>query len=136
MSLEQTLKAHDLRNTANRLEMLDLFVQSDHALAHGEIESRLGPNHDRVTIYRTLRTFLDTGLVHKVLDDAGDPKYALCRTTCGVDHHNHDHVHFKCRNCGQTTCLDDIQIPPIDLPAGYRRQETNLLIQGICPECP
>lgn len=136
MTAAETLKEFDLRHTNNRVEMLDLFLQTDHALAHGDIESRLGPDHDRVTIYRTLRTFVDKGIVHKVLDDAGDPKYALCRhTSCAKDDHHHDHVHFKCQQCGQTTCLDDVLIPAIALPSGYQRQETNLLIQGTCPEC-
>ncbi len=124
-----------LRQTSNRQEVLDLFLRANHALSHGDVEQGLGPDHDRVTIYRTLRTFLDKGVIHKILDDAGDPKYALCRQTCAHDDHHHDHVHFKCETCGQTTCLDEVQIPLVGLPAGYSRKETNLLIQGVCSDC-
>ena len=135
MTATQTLKDHNLRHTSNREELLNLLLQTDHALAHGDIEACLGPDYDRVTIYRTLRTFVDKGIIHKVLDDTGDPKYALCRHSCAKDDHHHDHVHFKCQQCGQTTCLDHVQIPAISLPNGYSRVETNLLIQGRCPEC-
>ena len=135
MSATQTLKNFDLRHTNGREEVLNLFLGADHALSHGDIENGLGPDHDRVTIYRTLRTFLDKGILHKVLDDGGNPKYALCRETCAEGHHHHDHVHFKCEDCGQTTCLDQVTIPVVALPNGYSRKEMNLLIQGVCQEC-
>lgn len=135
MNAAQTLKIFDLRHTNGREEVLNLFLEADHALSHGDIEMGLGPDHDRVTIYRTLRTFLDKGILHKVLDDGGNPKYALCRETCAQGHHHHDHVHFKCADCGQTTCLDQVHIPSVALPEGYSRKEMNLLIQGVCSEC-
>jgi Fur family transcriptional regulator, ferric uptake regulator len=135
MTAVQTLKNFDLRHTNGREEVLNLFLGADHALSHGDIENGLGPDHDRVTIYRTLRTFLDKGILHKVLDDGGNPKYALCRETCAEGHHHHDHVHFKCEDCGQTTCLDQVTIPVVALPNGYSRKEMNLLIQGVCQEC-
>lgn len=135
MTASETLKTFSLRHTNGREEVLDLFIKADHALSHGDIEHGLGPDHDRVTIYRTLRTFLDKGILHKVLDDEGNPKYALCRDTCAQGHHHHDHVHFKCETCGQTTCLDQVLIPAISLPAGYAPKELNLLIQGVCDEC-
>ncbi len=135
MNAAQTLKNFDLRHTNGREEVLNLFLDAEHALSHGDIETGLGPDHDRVTIYRTLRTFLDKGILHKVLDDGGNPKYALCRETCVAGHHHHDHVHFKCDHCGQTTCLDQVHIPSVVLPEGYSRKEMNLLIQGVCQEC-
>ncbi len=134
-SAAKTLKDFNLRHTNGREEVLDLFIKAGHALAHSDVEDGLGPDHDRVTIYRTLRTFLDKGLLHKVLDDEGGTKYALCRETCADGHHDHDHVHFKCENCGQTTCLDDVHIPVVALPKGYDRKEMNLLIQGVCQDC-
>ncbi|GAA4410115.1 transcriptional regulator [Nibrella viscosa] len=135
MTATQTLRDFSLRHTSNRQEVLDLFLQTDHALSHSDIENGLGPDHDRVTIYRTLKTFLEKGILHKVLDDEGGTKYALCRTTCAQNDHHHDHVHFKCEQCGQTTCLDDVIIPALSLPSGYRRKEINLLVQGVCSEC-
>jgi Fur family transcriptional regulator, ferric uptake regulator len=62
-------------------------------------------------------------------------KYALCNDHCSSEDHHHDHVHFKCSKCGQTNCLDEIIIPPIGLPKGYKPQEMSLLIQGVCDKC-
>jgi len=131
---ETLLKDFKLRSTPNRQEILHLFLQKNYALSHGDIEKEIDNSLDRVTVYRTLKTFLDKGLIHKVLDDEGSLKYALCNEACTTAGHHHDHVHFKCTLCGQTYCLN-IEVPPVKLPKGYRASEVNLLIQGICERC-
>lgn len=129
------LKDFRLRSTPSRQEILHLFLRKEYALSHGDIEREINNALDRVTVYRTLKTFLDKGLIHKVLDDEGSLKYALCNTACTASgQHRHNHVHFKCTKCGQTNCLE-IEIPPVKLPRGYRANELNLLIQGICITC-
>src|SRR5690606_13312100 len=125
------LKSFRLRSTPTRQEILHLFLKTPYALSHGDIENEIDDATDRVTVYRTLKTFADRGLIHKVLDDSGGLKYALCSEACSITEHRHDHVHFKCTNCGQTNCLD-VEIPHINLPKGYSSKEANLLIQGIC----
>ena len=114
-----------------------IFTDENYALAHADIEAKISDKLDRVTIYRTLKTFVDKGLIHKVLDDIGGMKYALCKSECNTTshHHNHDHVHFKCNDCGQTTCLEEVVIPSLTLPNGYKKTEMNLLVQGVCKAC-
>jgi len=131
---ETLLKDFNLRSTPNRQEILHLFLQKNYALSHGDIEKEIDNSLDRVTVYRTLKTFLDKGLIHKVLDDEGSLKYALCSEACTTVEHHHDHVHFKCTKCEQTYCLN-IEVPPVKLPKGYRASAVNLLIQGICERC-
>jgi Fur family transcriptional regulator, ferric uptake regulator len=128
------LKDFQLRATPGRQEVLQIFINSKFALSHGDIERAMPADFDRVTLYRTLKTFLDKGLVHKVLDDEGGLKYALCNEPCTTSGHHHDHVHFKCTVCGQTNCLE-VEIPGIRLPKGYTSVEANLLIQGTCGNC-
>ena len=128
------LKDFRLRSTPSRQEILHLFIKKDYALSHGDIEKEINNELDRVTVYRTLKTFLDRGLIHKVLDDEGSLKYALCNEACSVAGHHHNHVHFKCTICGQTNCLN-VEIPSVKLPKGYKADEVNLLIQGICENC-
>jgi Fur family transcriptional regulator, ferric uptake regulator len=131
----QILKDFRLRSTSSRSAILDLFLHNNHALSYSDIEREVAAAFDRVTVYRTLKTFLDKGVVHKVLDDGGSLKYALCTDHCSTEGHHHDHVHFKCTKCGQTNCMDDVSIPPVKLPAGYKATEFNLLIQGVCNKC-
>ena len=72
--------------------------------------------------------------MHKVLDENSIVKYALCNE-CSPQHHNHEHVHFKCEICGNTICMDEIPIHNISLPKGFQPKETNLLIIGTCNKC-
>ncbi|WKZ59494.1 MAG: transcriptional repressor [Cyclobacteriaceae bacterium] len=130
----QLLKEFKLRSTPSRKAILNFFLKKNYALAHADIEKGIPSHFDRVTVYRTLKTFLDKGLIHKVLDDEGALKYALCTEACTMTGHHHDHVHFKCVRCGQTNCLDT-EVPPVKLPKGYLPGEINLLIQGVCAKC-
>jgi len=131
----QLLKDHHLRSTSGRAAILSLFLQNDRALSYSDIERKIAASYDRVTVYRTLKTFLDSGVIHKVLDDGGALKYALCDIVCTEHNHHHEHVHFKCTVCGQTNCLEQVGIPTIQLPDGYSASELNLLIQGVCDKC-
>lgn len=133
--LTAPLKSHNLRTTSSRQAILDLFQRKGYALSYSDIEQQFADVYDRVTVYRTLKTFLDRGVIHKVLDDTGTLKYALCQQECTDEGHHHEHVHFKCIKCGQTTCLEHVHIPPVKLPSGYKPRELNLLIQGICRKC-
>jgi Fur family ferric uptake transcriptional regulator len=130
------LKHHNLRNTPCRTEVLKVFTKNTHALSHADIEKKVGKNFDRVTIYRTLSSFLENGLVHKVLDNEGGIKYALCNHE-HEEHglHSENHIHFKCRKCLQTQCLDHFAIPNFTLPKNYKVEEINLLVEGICQKC-
>jgi Fur family ferric uptake transcriptional regulator len=133
--IEHTLRKHRLRHTDCRAEVLEIFQKYTFALSHSDLESRLAGRFDRVTLYRTLKTFLEKGIIHKVLDDEGTPKYALCSHQCDDVVHHHNHVHFKCDTCGHTQCLDDVIIPAVTLPKGFEAKEFNLLIQGYCNTC-
>lgn len=131
----QILDNFNLRHTDSRHKVLEILSAHRQALAHSDIELEMSKEFDRVTIYRTLKTFLEKGIIHKVLDDIGSVKYALCKDQCSTQDHNHDHVHFKCNICNLTTCIDETSVPKIKLPAGYTRLEINMLVQGVCPAC-
>lgn len=133
---KDTLREFDLRHTGCRADILQSFQSYDYALSQGNLEELFGQRFDRVTIYRTLKTFVEKGIIHKVLDDEGGTKYALCKVSeCSHENHHHDHVHFKCLACGNTTCIETVHIPAINLPEGYKRTEVNMLVQGTCPSC-
>lgn len=134
-SINEILELHKLRSTPCRVNVIAYFLKHDFAIAHADLESELKSYFDRVTLYRTLKSFLDKGLIHKVIDNEGSPKYALCSHNCSTHNHAHNHVHFKCNTCGHTTCLEHIFIPIPSLPKNYTISETNLLVTGICDKC-
>jgi Fur family transcriptional regulator, ferric uptake regulator len=135
MDAENILAEHGLRNTEARHGVLDVFNKYDYALSHSDLEKELQKYFDRVTIYRTIHSFLDKGIIHKVIDDSESAKYALCADECSSDRHHDNHVHFKCTKCGNSECLNHVQIPSINVPKGYLVSESNLLIEGVCGSC-
>ncbi|HYK44276.1 MAG TPA: transcriptional repressor, partial [Parafilimonas sp.] len=72
------LKSSQLHITENRLKILEVFQKSAHALSHADIEKLTGKHFDRITIYRTLQTFVEKGIVHIIPTSDNSIMYALC----------------------------------------------------------
>ncbi len=133
--MKHLLSDRNIRSTPVREAVLQIFLNSSHAISHSDIEKQIKGKFDRVTIYRTLAVFLEKGLIHKVLDDKEATKYALCSPDCNSEQHHHYHLHFKCRKCGISRCMEDVEIKTFSLPDGYLLNEINVLAEGICPRC-
>lgn len=133
--IKELLKNHDLRLTQGRVDVVNVFFNYNVAVSHSDIETAVDGKYDRVTIYRTLKSFLDKGLIHKILDDRGGIRYALCADECSEGSHQHNHIHFKCNKCEQTTCLEHVEIPSVKLPRGFFVEESNYLVTGTCDKC-
>jgi Fur family ferric uptake transcriptional regulator len=132
---EQRLLEKQITPTAMRLRVLEYLLQQEHAVSLADVEKALG-RADRITLYRTLKTFEEKCLVHIVTDSAGLTKYALCDGRClPGSQHQDTHVHFSCTSCGETFCLPETTIPRIQLPGGFRPEEVSLLVKGVCPSC-
>ena len=132
--LNEILRHKNLSVTDSRRKILTLFLSTPDAMAHGDIEKKAGEKFDRVTIYRTLHTFVEKGIVHTIPTADNSVLYALCKD-CAEGHHHDDHVHFVCSQCERTICLDDIISPNIDLPEGYMADSVQVVIHGICKDC-
>ena len=52
------LKKNQLSVTDGRKKILGLFLNSEGALSHADIEKDTDSSFDRVTVYRTLQTFV------------------------------------------------------------------------------
>jgi Fur family transcriptional regulator, ferric uptake regulator len=132
--LNEILRRKHLSVTDSRKKILSLFLNTGDALAHGDIEKKAEEKFDRVTVYRTLQTFVEKGIIHTIPTADNSIRYALCKE-CEEGHHHDEHVHFVCTNCGKTICLDDVVSPKIELPDGYIAQEVQVVINGVCKDC-
>ena len=129
------LKKNNLSITDSRKKILELFLNSDGALAHADIEKNTGEVFDRVTVYRTLQTFVDKGIIHLIPTTDNAVLYALCRHNCEAGHHHDNHVHFICNQCNKTICLDDVTVPVVRLPKGFTPHLAQMVVNGICDDC-
>lgn len=117
-----------------RLLVLDFLLQQPASVSLTDLEKAMYPA-DRITLYRTLKTFQEKGLVHSIDDGTGSSKYAICKSQCDDHQHNDLHVHFYCNICNGTFCLEKLAIPDISLPTQFQVQEMSLLVKGICDNC-
>jgi Fur family transcriptional regulator, ferric uptake regulator len=129
---ENQLKAKNTNPTAMRILVFDYLEKQKVAVSLSEIESAFEVA-DRITLYRTLKTFEEKGIIHSIQEN-NTSKYSLCADECNEDTHHDRHLHFYCKICKKTTCKDDFQLPQ---PAGqnFRIDEVRFFAKGICENC-
>lgn len=132
--LENILNNKKIRLTAMRLLVMETLSDQKSAISLSELEKSFEKS-DRITLYRTLKTFQEKGLVHSIDDGTGAPKYALCEEGCECDMEKDLHVHFHCRICSETFCMPKYKIPEIELPIKFKAEEANLVVKGVCANC-
>ena len=132
--VERILQQHGLNITLSRVQVLSIFIKNKKALTYSSIQKKLNEKFDRVTLYRTLQSFEEKGLIHGIPDQSGGLSYALCNHD-GIEHnHDDNHVHFKCSNCDLTICLEN-KIPQIKLSKKIKPLKYTFLIEGLCESC-
>src|SRR5680860_179335 len=125
--IEKLLEEKKVRTTAMRILIYKFMAQNKIAVALTDIENAF-TKAERTTLYRTLKTFEEKGIVHQIDDGTGASKYALCEEGCNCDIEQDLHLHFHCSNCNETVCLTEHKIPQINLPEGYLAEDVNLVI--------
>ncbi len=133
--VDDILRRNSLSVTESRKKILSLFLSIHGALAHGDIESKAGEKFDRVTIYRTLQTFVEKGIIHTIPTTDNSVRYALCKGNCSEGHHHDNHVHFICLQCGTTLCMEDVVVPEIKMRKGFSVNGIEVVVKGICLDC-
>ncbi|GAA4314201.1 Fur family transcriptional regulator [Compostibacter hankyongensis] len=131
----ELLEKHGLSKTPPRLNILSILTSRKVATPESYLEKKLGDRVDRVTLYRTLKTFEEKGILHKVLDQKGTANYAVCSEKCSEHRHYDEHMHFNCLVCNRVYCMDEIEFAPVKLPRGFKAKSINLTITGICRQC-
>lgn len=133
LQIETELLSKKINPTAMRILVLEYLKAQSEAVTLSDIEGSFGQS-DRVTLYRTLKTFEKKGVIHKISTGSG-AKYALCDSLCSEDSHRDTHVHFICNQCKKTSCLTQVHIPKIVIPSGFQLDEYEVLARGICGIC-
>ncbi len=132
----ELLSNHKLRKTDMRLSVLQVFLHTPgKAITQSDLDQHID-NADRITLYRTLKTFEENGIIHQAVDGTGTTKYALCNShSCTAHKHTEKHAHFLCNDCGTTLCLDEAINPDIKAPKGFEVEESYLVLKGRCKDC-
>lgn len=129
------LERHKLKKTPLRKRVLSLFINKNgKAISNTELENLL-KDADRITLYRTLKSFEKKGIIHEAIDGTNSSKFALCHDECTEHNHQDKHAHFHCTECGETSCLEALDAPSVSLPANYQVTDVILVVNGRCGKC-
>jgi Fur family peroxide stress response transcriptional regulator len=122
-----------LRLTHQRLEIYrELMASDDHPSAevlHRRLRRR-NPRLSLDTVYRTLATFADKGLITRVetVESQGRFEAAMSR-----------HHHLICRKCNEIMDFQWQGIDDASLPAPIRRwgriENRTVVVHGVCHKC-
>jgi Fur family ferric uptake transcriptional regulator len=131
MKAEDILHKHNLVRTSCRQSIIDAIVKSGIAISEEEIKRRIEGTYDRTTFYRSFKTLIENGIIHKIVVDNQLVKYALSDNKPI----SKNHVHFYCNLCGIVECFPDPELKSPQLPKGYKQIEAELIIKGFCEKC-
>src|SRR6476469_5124352 len=120
--LENILIANEITPTPMRVMVLEYILKQPAAISLADLENEF-QHAERTTLYRTLKTFEEKGLIHDIKDGIEATKYALCEEDCKPGIHYDKHIHFYCTHCKELACLPKEDLPEIKLPENYQLQE-------------
>ncbi len=129
------LRESNVRATARKRALLAAIMERDAPFSAHDLYEQVsgGMSVDLATVYRTLSSFEDAGVVRQVESADGVRLYEIaCR-------HNPVHPHFRCERCRKIECLDSLasgdrkHIVRYAGPAEVR--EIAITFTGICRAC-
>lgn len=127
-----------LRRTHGRSRIIDLLEAADGPLGAAELEERSENGLPLSSIYRTLASLEETGVLVRHVGSDGVARYELAEWIQG--HHHH----LVCTSCGE---MRDVELEPaieaeihriserLGRESGYRIAGHGLEIEGVCGPC-
>ncbi len=131
--LSYGLREAGLRLTHQRLEIVRVIAADD---THPDVETVFRAVRERVptisldTVYRTLATLAERGLVSRVLFTPGPARY---------DANSARHHHFVCTHCGLIRDVEDADLdairPTAEVARIGRSDAISVQFRGVCSAC-
>ncbi|MFT3701270.1 MAG: transcriptional repressor [Agriterribacter sp.] len=129
-------KKRKMHATPVRRALLTALINHKGTLTHKEISAMLAITFDRVTIYRTLDIFLRENIIHALPGLRSNICYVLAKEAIqSSTQYYKKHLHFLCRVCKKTICLESIPVPTIKLPQGFTGTDIDVVVKGVCINC-
>ncbi|MBK7905139.1 MAG: transcriptional repressor [Gemmatimonadetes bacterium] len=129
------LREHNLPVTAQRLAIADVLLTSERHLSAEEVAQEVSARGRAVgtaTVYRTIDTLLESGLVVERDFGEGFRRFEPARD---IPHHEH----LVCTQCGRVEEFRDERLERMTTivaeSRGFMRQRHRLVIHGVCKDC-
>ena len=136
--VETRLRAHDIRYTRGRRRVVKALATADGPRTAAELHAQLAHDIPVSSLYRSLATFEEVGVVSPHYSTKGIARYELAEWITG--HHHH----FLCVECG---AVDDIELPEtleralaefveaVGADVDFTALRHALDIEGLCAVC-
>jgi len=125
------LKQNGLKITQNRLDVLSIFLGSEKAFTLLDLEKIFYCQHDRSSIFRSLQTYSEKGILEKFCNASGTSIYTLNLNKPDCNGQSH----FKCKDCETVVSLPNLPDEYLQLLGKNKMETMNLLIEGTCENC-
>jgi Fur family ferric uptake transcriptional regulator len=114
-----TLRQKGLTHTSQREAVLDHLLAAERHVSQEDIYRALRPRGiGRVTVFRTLKILEECGLIQKIMDPRGAPRFE-------IEKERPHHDHLVCLKCGTIT---EVRMPVVE-----RAQEAACKKLGFAP---
>lgn len=128
--LSNELNRKGIRPSYQRIKVLEyLYLNKVHPTVEEiyQFLFPLIPSLSKTTIYNTLRTFVEAGLVRSISIDEVETRYDIMLA---------NHGHFRCDACSAifNFSIDMDNIPVSELEQ-FQIKEKNVYYKGLCPNC-
>jgi len=129
----QMLRRAKLYCTEARIAILRALLETARPIRQDQITPQSAKGtFNRVTVYRTLESLVEAGLVHRAFTQDRAWYFEL------ADHCSEKqcHPHFTCTHCGVTHCLTDTSLPMAKISQkGFIIYRQQVRLEGLCPAC-
>lgn len=128
-----TFKEKKLKLTPQRLAIYQYLKSTDEHPSAETIYKSLQPNYPTMslaTVYKTLKTLVEIGLVQEINIGEGNFRY---------DGNCSEHGHIQCIKCGKIDDLCDVDFSPlnkmVEENTQYKVKWNKLFFYGLCKDC-
>ncbi|MFZ0142607.1 MAG: Fur family transcriptional regulator [Aeromicrobium sp.] len=135
------LRSRGERVTAARRAVIEALEPHDHLTAD-EIAARAeaaAPGVHRTTVYRALATLGEIGLIAHTHVAGSATIYHLTADGDADHHHELDHAHVQCTECGSLFNIEDQLLVPLagdlEREMGFRLDVHHAALLGVCARC-
>lgn len=130
VDLQSLLVEKGISPSLHRLKILEYIAQDNiHPSAEEIYQSLIGqiPTLSRTTIYNTLKTLLEKGIVSSFSANEKEVRYEF---------NHHPHAHFKCYICNRLFDLEvEFKCYQNQMVEGHRIEKQQVSFYGICRDC-
>lgn len=133
MKVNELLDMYQLNATKYRIRVLNFFDKTSTAQSVSALLAQM-PDINRITLYRTLKSFVEKGILFKIPSMDNNQWYVISR------HLQEPKIlknnsYFICKMCHRTIPLDMNAVQNISLPVDCEIENVACVVNGKCAKC-